>query len=59
MTQVLSCRKRFAKMQKEIEEACKDTRGVSPEDLQEGFGPASQSTIPTKVGVKFVSLAVT
>jgi autophagy-related protein 16 len=46
-------KKRFAKMQKEIEEACKDTRGVSPEDLQEGFGPASQSTIPTKVGVKF------
>ncbi|XP_044261809.1 autophagy-related protein 16-1 isoform X3 [Tribolium madens] len=46
-------KKRFAKMQKEIEEACRDTRGVSPEELQEGFGPACQSTIPTKASVKF------
>ncbi|XP_064214098.1 autophagy-related protein 16-1 isoform X4 [Tribolium castaneum] len=46
-------RKRFAKMQKEIEEACRDTRGVSPEDLQEGYGPVCQSTIPTKASVKF------
>ncbi|XP_063906656.1 autophagy-related protein 16-1 isoform X2 [Zophobas morio] len=46
-------RKRFAKMQKEIEEACRDTRGVSPEDLQEGYGPSCQSTIPTKACVKF------
>ncbi|XP_049821111.1 autophagy-related protein 16-1 isoform X2 [Aethina tumida] len=46
-------RKRHAKMQKEIEEACRDTRGVSPEEIQEGFGPVCQSTLPTKVNVKF------
>lgn len=46
-------------MQKEIEEACRDTRGVSPEELQEGFGPACQSTIPTKASVKFVRLSLT
>lgn len=49
-------RKRHAKMQKEIEEACRDTRGVSPEEIQEGFGPVCQSTLPTKVNVKFVSI---
>lgn len=48
-------RKRYAKMQKEIEEACRDVRGVSPEDLQEGYGPVSQSTVPSKANVKFVS----
>ncbi|XP_076258920.1 autophagy-related 16 isoform X2 [Rhynchophorus ferrugineus] len=46
-------RKRHAKMQKEIEEACRDTRGVGSEDYQEGYGPISQSTLPTKVHVKF------
>ncbi|RZC38066.1 autophagy-related protein 16-1, partial [Asbolus verrucosus] len=46
-------KKRHAKMQKEIEEACRDTRGVSPEDLQEGFGPTCQPTIPTKASAKF------
>ncbi|XP_030756725.1 autophagy-related protein 16-1 isoform X2 [Sitophilus oryzae] len=46
-------RKRHAKMQKEIEEACRDTRGVCGDDFQEGFGPISQSTLPTKVHLKF------
>lgn len=45
-------------MQKELEEACRDTRGISPEDLKEGAGPASvqQSAIPTKAAMKFVSV---
>lgn len=45
-------KKRYAKMQKEIEEACKDTRN-SPEELTEGFGPLCTSNIPTCASVKF------
>lgn len=50
------CRKRNAKMQKELEEACRDTRGISPEELPEDVGPAPKhSAVPTKATVKFVS----
>lgn len=43
-------------MQKELEEACRDTRGISPEDLSEDIGPAvKHSAVPTKAAVKFVS----
>ncbi|CAH1110989.1 unnamed protein product [Psylliodes chrysocephalus] len=45
-------KKRYAKMQKEIEEACKDTKG-SPEELTEGYGPLCTSSLPTKINVKF------
>ncbi|KAJ8963936.1 hypothetical protein NQ314_005267 [Rhamnusium bicolor] len=44
---------RYKKMQKEIEEACKDTRGPSPEELVEGIGPLCEFTLPTRVVVKF------
>lgn len=44
-------------MQKELEEACRDTRGITPEELREGAGPPPrQSSIPTKATIKFVSL---
>nr|CAH7712383.1 unnamed protein product [Callosobruchus chinensis] len=47
-------KKRYAKMQKEIEEACRDTRGNSPEELTEGMGPLyHQSSLPSKVNVKY------
>ncbi|XP_028130460.1 autophagy-related protein 16-1 [Diabrotica virgifera virgifera] len=45
-------KKRYAKMQKEIEEACKDTRG-SPEELTEGYGPLCTSNLPASLNVKF------
>lgn len=46
-------KKRYAKMQKDIEDACRDTRGMCSDDLCEGAGPLSQSTLPTRVHVKF------
>ncbi|XP_048524311.1 autophagy-related protein 16-1 isoform X2 [Dendroctonus ponderosae] len=46
-------KKRYAKMQKDLEEACRDASRVCSDDLQEGFGPLMQSTLPTKVAVKF------
>ncbi|XP_071055414.1 autophagy-related protein 16-1 isoform X3 [Onthophagus taurus] len=46
-------RKRNAKMQKELEEACRDTRGISPEDLKEGAGPTYHSVLPTIAAIKF------
>lgn len=50
------CRKRNAKMQKELEEACKDTRGISPEEFSGDVGPSPKhSAVPTKATVKFVS----
>ncbi|KAH1013188.1 hypothetical protein HUJ05_012210, partial [Dendroctonus ponderosae] len=51
--QVCYLRKRYAKMQKDLEEACRDASRVCSDDLQEGFGPLMQSTLPTKVAVKF------
>lgn len=45
-------KRRYAKMQKDIEEACKETR-CSPEELTEGSGPLCQSMLPTKVNVKY------
>lgn len=43
-------------MQKELEEACRDTRGISPEELGEDAGPVlKHSAVPTKATVKFVS----
>lgn len=43
-------------MQKELEEACRDTRGLSPEELPEDVGPSPKhSAVPTKATVKFVS----
>ncbi|KAJ8946512.1 hypothetical protein NQ318_004647 [Aromia moschata] len=44
---------RYKKMQKEIEEACRDTRGTSPEELVEGVGPLYQFTVPTRLTLKF------
>lgn len=46
-------RKRSARMQKELEEACRDTRGVSPEDQLSG--PAFRSPLPNNASIKFVS----
>ncbi|KAJ8919551.1 hypothetical protein NQ315_002173 [Exocentrus adspersus] len=46
-------RNRYKRMQKEIEEACRETRGISPEQLVEGAGPLYQFTLPTKVVVKY------
>lgn len=45
-------KRRYAKMQRDIEEACKETR-CSPEELTEGSGPLCQSMLPTKVNVKY------
>lgn len=45
-------KKRYAKMQKDIEDACRETR-CSPEELSEGPGPMCQSLLPAKVNVKF------
>lgn len=45
-------KRRYAKMQRDIEEACKETR-CSPEELTEGSGPMCQSMLPTKVNVKY------
>ncbi|XP_018564835.1 autophagy-related protein 16-1 [Anoplophora glabripennis] len=47
-------RNRYKRMQKEIEEACKETRGTSPEQLVEGVGPPlCEFTLPTRITVKF------
>ncbi|XP_031338168.1 autophagy-related protein 16-1-like [Photinus pyralis] len=46
-------RKKHAKVQKELEEACKDVRAVNMDDVQEGLGPMFTSALPTKVTVKF------
>ncbi|CAH0559296.1 unnamed protein product [Brassicogethes aeneus] len=46
-------KKRHAKMQKEIEEACREPREVSPNTFPEGFGPVCQLTVPSKINVKF------
>lgn len=46
-------KKRYARMQKEIEEACRDTRGNSPDELPEEAGPTFQSTLPTKVNIRY------
>ncbi|XP_057655059.1 autophagy-related protein 16-1 [Diorhabda carinulata] len=45
-------KKRYAKIQKEIEEACKDARN-SPEELTEGCGPLCTSNLPACASVKF------
>lgn len=45
-------KRRYAKMQKDIEEACKEAK-CSPEELTEGSGPLCQSMLPTKVNVKY------
>ncbi|KAI4459506.1 autophagy protein 16-like [Holotrichia oblita] len=44
-------KKRSARMQKELEEACRDTRGVSPEDQLSG--PAFRSPLPNNASIKF------
>uniref|UniRef100_A0A1Y1MTA0 Autophagy-related protein 16 domain-containing protein n=1 Tax=Photinus pyralis TaxID=7054 RepID=A0A1Y1MTA0_PHOPY len=46
-------KKKHAKVQKELEEACKDVRAVNMDDVQEGLGPMFTSALPTKVTVKF------
>ncbi|XP_017771769.1 PREDICTED: autophagy-related protein 16-like [Nicrophorus vespilloides] len=47
-------RKRNARLQKEIEEACRDTRGVSPDDMRDNAGPYYESsTLPTTPVMKF------
>lgn len=42
-------------MQKDLEEACRDTKGLCGEELQEGYGPLTQSSMPAGVFVSFVS----
>ncbi|XP_065170258.1 autophagy-related protein 16-1 isoform X2 [Atheta coriaria] len=47
-------RKRNAKMQKELEEACRDMRGLSPDDFRDGAGPIYvDSRVPTTASLKF------
>ncbi|KAF5305956.1 hypothetical protein FQA39_LY09112 [Lamprigera yunnana] len=46
-------RKKHAKVQKELEDACKDVKAVNMDDLEEGAGPLFTSTLPSKVTVKF------
>ncbi|CAG9772461.1 unnamed protein product [Ceutorhynchus assimilis] len=46
-------KKRYAKLQKDLEEACKDTKDLCSKDIQEGYGPLSQSTLPSRVHAKF------
>lgn len=50
------CRKRNEKMQKELEDAAKDMRGLSPDSFRD-CGPISFSpnAIPTKHYLHFVS----
>lgn len=52
---MLFYRKRQAKMQKELEDAARDTRPVSPDrsSLKEGVA-GLPTTVPTKVSVTFV-----
>ncbi|XP_067008650.2 autophagy-related protein 16-1 isoform X2 [Anabrus simplex] len=46
-------RKRQAKLQKELEEAAKEARPISPERQREGSVPFFTSTLPTKVTARF------
>ncbi|XP_066251235.1 autophagy-related protein 16-1 isoform X3 [Euwallacea similis] len=46
-------KKKFAKMQKDLEEACRDTKGLNSDDIQEGYGPLAQSTLPSGVFTSF------
>ncbi|XP_066141833.1 autophagy-related protein 16-1 isoform X6 [Euwallacea fornicatus] len=46
-------KKKFAKMQKDLEEACRDTKGLNSDDIQEGYGPLAQSTLPSGVFASF------
>lgn len=49
-------RKKHAKLQKELEDAAKDMRGVSPDRLRECVGPVLiPGAVPSKPAVKFVS----
>nr|CAD7602682.1 unnamed protein product [Timema genevievae] len=47
-------RKKQAKLQKELEEAAKDTRTVSPDRLKDGASPFLTTSIPTQVFLKFL-----
>lgn len=42
-------------MQKELEEACRDTRGLSAEEATETGLPVVQAKLPTKAVLSFVS----
>ncbi|XP_074032215.1 autophagy-related 16 [Leptinotarsa decemlineata] len=42
-------KKRFARMQKDIEDACREGRGSSPEELTEGYGPVCTSSLPSRI----------
>jgi autophagy-related protein 16 len=56
---VTCSRKKQAKLQKELEEAAKDTRAVSPDRLKDGAGGAFFATsVPSRVLVKFVSIII-
>lgn len=48
------CRKRQAKMQKELEDAARDTRPVSPDRLSLKEVAGLPTAVPTKVSVTFV-----
>jgi len=49
-------RKRQAKMQKELEDAARDTRPVSPDRLSLKEVAGLPTAVPTKVSVTFVRL---
>lgn len=49
-------RKRQAKMQKELEEAAKDTRGLSPETMKDNGSAFFTNALPTNATIKFVSI---
>lgn len=46
-------RKRQAKLQKELEDAARDSRAISPDRLREGAGPFISNALPTKCTAKF------
>ena len=51
---VLRFRKKHAKLQKELEDAAKDMRGISPDRLRECVGPVLiPGAVPSKPAVKF------
>ncbi|GLV40304.1 Autophagy-related 16 [Carabus blaptoides fortunei] len=46
-------KKRQAKMQKELEEAAKDTRGLSPDTMKDNGSAFFSNTLPTNATIKF------
>lgn len=48
-------RKKYAKVKKDLEDACKDVRGASMDDFHENAVPIYKCSIPSKATLKFVS----